>query len=198
MDNITYITSNYGKYIATKEKFERAGINIECFKFEFEEPNINDLELISKEKAKQAYLKVGKPVFVEDSGFYIDNYPNNPGYPGAFVKRSGISSNVKELLVTLNDVKERSCYFKDCLTYYDGKEFYQFNGIKKGTISNEIRGHENKKAKSNLWYVFIPLNCTKTMAEMTDEERMNRPDGRTDATIEFIKWYKERYQKDDK
>ena len=39
MDKITYITSNYGKYIATKEKFERAGINIEYFKFEFEEPN---------------------------------------------------------------------------------------------------------------------------------------------------------------
>ena len=102
MENLTYITGNYGKYIATKEKFERAGITIDYFKFEFEEPNINDLELISKEKAKQAYQKVGKPVFVEDSGFYIDNYPNNPGYPGAFVKRSGISSNVKELLVTLS------------------------------------------------------------------------------------------------
>ncbi len=134
MENLTYITSNNGKYIATKEKFERAGITIDYFKFEFEEPNINDLELISKEKAKQVYLKVGKPVFVEDSGFYIDNYPNNPGYPGAFVKRSGISSNVKELLETLKDVKERNCYFKDCLTFYDGKDFYQFNGIKKRII----------------------------------------------------------------
>ena len=36
------------------------------------------------------------------------------------------------------------------------------------------------------------------MAEMTDEERINIPDGRTDATIEFIKWYKEHYQKDEK
>lgn len=52
MDNITYITGNYGKYIATKEKFERAWITIEYFKFEFEEQNINDLELISKEQAK--------------------------------------------------------------------------------------------------------------------------------------------------
>lgn len=57
MDNLTYITGNYGKYIATKEKFERAGITIDYFKFEFEEPNINDLELISKEKAKQAYQR---------------------------------------------------------------------------------------------------------------------------------------------
>ena len=32
MENLTYITSNYGKYIATKEKFERAGIVIENLK----------------------------------------------------------------------------------------------------------------------------------------------------------------------
>ena len=30
---------------------------------------------------------------------------------------------------------------------------------------------------------------------MTDEERMSRPDCITDATLEFIKWYKERFQK---
>ena len=27
---------------------------------------------------------------------------------------------------------------------------------------------------------------------MTDEERENRPDNRTSATLEFIKWYKEK------
>ena len=29
---------------------------------------------------------------------------------------------------------------------------------------------------------------------MTDEERNNRPDNRTSATNEFIKWYKRNYQ----
>ena len=47
--------------------------------------------------------------------------------------------------------------------------------------------------------VFIPKNCTKTLAEMTDYERNNRPDNRTDASLEFINWlnneYKKEYQK---
>ena len=31
MENLTYITGNYGKYISVKEKFENAGININYF-----------------------------------------------------------------------------------------------------------------------------------------------------------------------
>lgn len=150
MENLTYITGNYGKYISVKEKFKNAGIIIDYFKCDLDEPGINDIEFISKEKARQAYEKLGSPVFVADSGFYIDNYPNNPGYPGAFVKRSGVSTNVEQLLETMKDVKNRSCCFLDCLTFFDGNDYYQFFGISKGSLSHELRGHENKKAKSNL------------------------------------------------
>lgn len=186
---LTYITGNYGKYIEVKQKFEEAGYDIDYFKCDLDEPEINDIEYISKEKARQAYNLLGHPVFVADTGFYIENYPNNPGYPGAFVKRSGISSDIKKLLDTMKDVKNRSCYFKDCLTFFDGNEYYQFFGVSEGTLSNEIKGSENEKAKSNLWYVFIPNNYTKTLAEMTDEEIYNRPNT-VSAVDEFINWYK--------
>ena len=194
MENLTYITGNYGKYISVKEKFENAGITIDYFKCDLEEPNINDIEFISKEKARQAFEILGTPVFVADSGFYIEDYPKNPGYPGAFVKRSGISSNITELLETMKQVQNRNCYFLDCLTFFDGKDYFQFFGVSKGTLSHEIRGEQNKRAKSNLWFVFIPLNCNKTLAEMSDEERNNRPDNRTSATDEFINWYKLNYK----
>lgn len=194
MDNLTYITGNYGKYISVKEKFEKEGIKINYYKCDLDEPDVNNIEFISKEKARQAFEILQSPVFVADSGFYINNYPNNPGYPGAFVKRSGISSNTDLLLDAMKDVVNRSCYFLDCLTFFDGVEYYQFLGISRGYLANELRGHENKKAKSNLWYVFIPDNCTKTLAEMTDEERENRPDNRISATDKFIKWYKDNYE----
>ncbi len=194
MENLTYVTGNYGKYVSVKEKFENAGITIDYFKCDLDEPDINDIEFISKEKARQAFKLLGKPVFVADSGFYIEGYPDNPGYPGAFVKRSGIIYNVEELLEVMKDVHNRSCYFLDCLTFYDGVDYYQFYGISKGILLNEMRGNENKRAKSNLWYVFVPSNCTKTLAEMSDEERNNRPDDRTSATDEFIDWYKLNYK----
>ena len=193
MENLTYVTGNYGKYISVKEKFENEEIGINYFKCDLEEHNINDIKIISRDKARQAYEKICNPVFVADSGFYIEDYPNNPGYPGAFVKRSGISSDVVNLLETMKYSSNRNCYFLDCLTFFDGDEYYQFFGISKGTLSKEIKGNDLKRAKSNLWFVFIPNNCTKTLAEMSDYERNNRHDGRTSATDEFIKWYKKDY-----
>ena len=98
MENLTYVTGNYGKYISVKEKTEKAGFTIEYYKCDLDEPNINDIKFISQEKARQAYEILKKPLFVADSGFFIEDYPNNPGYPGAFVKRSNVSSNISELL----------------------------------------------------------------------------------------------------
>lgn len=157
---------------------------------DLEEPNINDIEFISKEKARQAFEILGHPVFVADSGFYIDDYPNNPGFPGAFVKRSGISRDIDNLIDVMKDVTNRACQFVDCLTFYDGDEFHTFYGVSKGTLSFSKRGDLIKKAKSNLWYVFIPNNHNKTLAEMSDQERNNRNDGHTSATEIFIDWYK--------
>lgn len=190
MENLTYVTGNYGKYVSVKEQFEQNNIFINYYNVDIKEPNVNDISFISREKAKVAYDIIGGPVFVVDSGFYIENYPGDPGFPGAFVKRSGVSSNIDDLLKNLKSVKDRDCYFMDCLTFYDGEELHQFYGVSKGTLATKKRGNKLKKAKSDLWYVFIPNNCSKTLAEMNDYERMTREDGRTSATENFIEWYK--------
>lgn len=191
--SIIYVTGNYGKYISVKEQFNSKNIDISFFEYDFNEPEINDIELVSRAKAKEAYQVLGEPCFVADSGFYIDNYPNNPGYPGAFVKRSGISTDIDGLLWMVKDITDRSCSFIDCLTFYDGIEFYTFYGESKGVLSYEKKGDFLKKAMSNLWYVFIPQNCSKTLAEMSDCERVTRNDGHTSATSIFADWYKNEY-----
>ena len=186
---VTYVTGNYGKYISVKEKFEKYNIDINYYKCDIDELNINDIEKISKDKARQAYLKLNSTVFVVDSGFYIRSYPNNPNYPGAFVKRSGVANNVEELLNVMKNVKDRYCFFLDCLTYYDGLNYYTFFGKSEGTLSYKVTGNDLIQAKSNLWKVFIPKNYTKTLAQMTEDERKNR--GEIGATEKFINWYKE-------
>lgn len=193
MEKIVYVTGNYGKYISVKEQFEEKGIDIDFFKFNIAEPEINDIKLISKAKALESYTILKRPCFAADSGFYIDDYPNNPGYPGAFVNRSGIGSNIEDLLKTMENVSNRNCRFVDCLTFYDGKEFYTFYGISKGSIAFKPRGNYTKKAKSKLWYIFIPENYQKTLTEMTDEERKIMEDKQTSATQTFANWYKNEY-----
>lgn len=90
----------------------------------------------------------------------------------------------------MKNVRNRNCKFVDCLTYYDEVLFYTFYGVSEGSLSFEKRGEKLKRAKSSLWYVFIPKNHVKTLAEMTDDERANRRDDHTSATQLFIEWYK--------
>lgn len=195
MENIVYVTSNKGKYESVKRKFNSLDLPIDFMMADLEEPLINDIEFISREKVKEAYGMVGRPCFVADSGFYIKNYPGNPGYPGAFVKRSGISTNIDNLLITLKDVDDREACFLDCLTFYDGNEYYTFFGRTNGIITKEKRGEHMQIAKSNLWYVFVPQGSNKTLAEMTDEERDKPCYEATSATLEFALWYKNEYMK---
>ncbi len=56
-----------------------------------------------------------------------------------------------------------------------------------------MKKEENKAMRSDLWYVFQPKNSVKTLAEMTDEERINRKDGHISAKEQFIEWYKKNY-----
>ncbi len=189
--NVVFVTGNYGKYISVKEKFEKYGLELDYENIDLDEPNINDIEYISHEKARQAFEILHKPVFVVDCGFYINNYPNNPGYPGAFVKRSGVSTDIDKLLIDMKDVIDRSCYFLDCLTYYDGCEYHTFYGKSEGILSYEKRGNSMKRAKSNLWYVYIPSSCIKTLAQMSEEELHSRNLNKVDVTINFINWLKE-------
>ncbi len=194
MEKLIFATGNINKGFEIEERFNRERIPIEIVKIDFNEPELNDITTVSKRKAIEAYQILEKPCFVIDSGFNIYNYPNNPGYPGAFVRRSGISKDIDGLLNTLKDVKDRRCQFLDCLTFYDGTEFYCFYGKDEGTITYEKRGKENKAMRSALWYVFQPKESVKTLAEMTDEERIKRKDGHISAKEQFIEWYQKNYK----
>ncbi len=51
MENLTYMTGNYGKYVDVKQKFGKKGIEINYYKCDVNEPDVNDIKVISKEKA---------------------------------------------------------------------------------------------------------------------------------------------------
>lgn len=195
MEKLIFATGNTKKGYEMIEKFTKEGIPLELKIMDFQEPEVNDIEAVARSKVVQAYEIVKKPCFVIDSGLNIIAYPNNPGYPGSFVRRSGISENIDMLLETMKEVNDRRCVFLDCLAFYDGENVYTFFGRDEGEIIKEKRGHDNPAMRSPLWYVFKPQFCTKTLAEMTDEERLSRKDGHISAKEQFIAWYREEYNK---
>ena len=92
--------------------------------------------------------------------------------------------------------KNRNCRFIECLSYYDGKNLYQFDGKHEGTLSEEILGNNTDKKWSDLWYIFKPYGYDITLAQMTYEEISNKVRENSISSIEvFAKWYKEAYLK---
>ena len=189
----TYVTGNYGKYLSVKRRFSNFGLDVDWAKIDTIEPEVDDVAVVSKEKARQAYEILQKPCFVMDSGFYIEAYPGKPGYPGAMVKRSGVAENVEELLKVMEGVENRRCKFVDCLTFYDGKNFSQFFHESPGVLADEVRGSLRETAQSRLWLVFILDGFDITIAQMSEEERLSMDDKRRSAVEKFTEWYKEEY-----
>lgn len=192
MKEIVFVTSNRGK-LQTAQKYFDKHIKIVPYKYDFVEPYVNDIDYIAECKVFEAYNKVHKPCISLDAGFYIPNFPNKPNFPGAFPKRELLEKiGLNGLLEEMKNVKNRECYFKECLAYFDGKELKKFYGMDSGQIATKIRGKDTDKKWSDLWYVFIPKNRTKTLAEMTDKERSNRADTYINPFIEFSEWFKEK------
>ena len=93
----------------------------------------------------------------------------------------------------MEDKENRACRFTECLSYYDGKELYQFDGRHEGFLTKEKLGTDTDKKWSDLWYIFIPYGYKNTLAQMTDDERNNRIRYESiDAMLQFAKWYKEK------
>lgn len=184
---IVFVTSNQGKLNTAQAKLSNL-VNLSILKLDIEEPRINDIEFIALYKVKEAYKKVKKPCISLDAGFYITNFPNKPNFPGAFPKRDLLQTmGINGLLDKMKTVDNRYCYFRECLAYYDGKNYKLFYGETKGQLATEVRGSVGEEKWSDLWYVFIPEGCDKTMAEMSKEERAKNVI-KTDAFDEFAKY----------
>lgn len=189
-----FITGNKGKVASAQRHLNKYEIKLHHREFDISELTVNDIELISKDKVLQAYKKIDdKPCIALDAGFYIANYPNKPNFPGAFPKRDLLNKiGINGLLENMKDVRNRECYFMECLSYYDGTTLKQFTRKIFGTLSESIKGTNKENKWSDLWSVFIPENCEKTIAEMSEEEYSIWSDSKVSVFDDLAIWLKNR------
>lgn len=187
MDEIVFVTHNKGKIESAKKQLE--GVDFKVFEYDLEEPRSDDIKYISKYKVMEAYNLVKKPCISLDCGFWIDALN---GFPRAFVNYALDTIGIEGILKLMEGKEKRSCRFTECLSYYDGKEVRQFMGKHEGYLSEKILGKDSDKKWSDLWCIWIPQGSSKTMAEMTDEERETRKRDKSSvqAMKEFANWYK--------
>ena len=186
MKEIVFVTHNKGKIESAKKQLK--DVNFKIYEYELEEPRSDDIKYISKYKVMEAFKLVKKPCISLDCGFWIDELD---GFPRAFVNFALDTIGIKGILKLMDGKENRSCRFTECLSYYDGKELHQFMGRHEGTLAKQILGNDTDKKWSDLWYIYKPYGYDKTLAQMTDEERVNRIKYKSiDSMKEFAKWYK--------
>ena len=91
--------------------------------------------------------------------------------------------------------RERDCAFRFSLAFYDNgtRHPISFESQVLGTLATEPRGTLSEKAWSELWLIFIPEGCDKTLSEMTDEESAEWRKSVTPDSYDtqFAEWFKE-------
>ena len=184
MKEIVFVTHNPGKIDSAYRYIRNA--KLEIFRYDLEEPRSDDIRYISEYKVRQAFALVHKPCISMDAGFFVDALN---GFPRAYVNFMLDTVGIDGLLKRMDGVSDRRCRFVESLSYWDGETLLHFPGEHPGRLAEEKRGADREKKWSDLWTLFIPDGSEKTLAEMTDAERENRPrPGSTEAMKLFAKW----------
>lgn len=141
-------------------------------------------------KARHIYDKYGYNCFADDTGLEVEALGGEPGvYSARYAgEECNSEANMLKLLQNLTGKNNRNAQFRTVIALIINGEEKLFNGIVKGTISNEKRGD------SGFGYdpIFIPEGYTESFAQMSGEMK-NSISHRFRATKQLSDYLKENY-----
>ena len=142
-------------------------------------------------KARYIYEKFGVDCFADDTGLEVEALD---GAPGVFSARYAgeecdSEANMQKLLQNLTGKSNRNAQFRTVIALIIKGEEKLFNGIVKGTITEEKRGD------SGFGYdpVFVPEGFSESFAQMSGDMK-NSISHRYRATLELSNYLKENYE----
>lgn len=145
-------------------------VSLKDIGFTGELPETQDtIEGNSLQKAETLSKMYGVACFSEDTGLIIDALNGEPGVYSARYAGPDCSftDNVNKVLSSMKGQQNRAARFKTVITYYNGGQFVQFEGVTEGEI---LKG---PKGDGGFGYdpIFVPSGSVKSYAEMTLEEK---------------------------
>ncbi|MFH1222066.1 MAG: RdgB/HAM1 family non-canonical purine NTP pyrophosphatase [Candidatus Micrarchaeota archaeon] len=157
---IFFATGNEHKFRETVKFFAKnaPSVQLKHFPFKHNEIRSDELAEIADEAVAVAYAQLKKPVFVEDTGLFIDALN---GFPGTYSAWAQSKIGNKGLLKLLEGEAVRSARFETVISFTDGKTTAHFRGICPGSIVEKPRG------KSGFGFdpIFVPTGHPTTFAE---------------------------------
>lgn len=168
MKTLYFATSNGEKFQSVKRMLADTDITVIQYSLEHDEERTKEIEKIATSKVIDAYWEVGEACLASDAGFYVEDFN---GFPSSFVNFVLETIGV-EGLAKLTDGKSRKAEFRNAYAWYDISlaEPVTFTEVVKGKIVPEERGERGDYFQSDLYYIFVPEERNKTLAEMSKEE----------------------------
>ena len=141
-------------------------------------------------KARYIYDKFGVDCFADDTGLEVEALDGEPGVYSARYAGEDCNpeANMYKLLQNLTEKNNRNAQFRTVIALIIQGEEKLFNGIVKGTISNEKIGN----AGFGYDPIFIPEGFSESFAQMTSDMK-NSISHRYRATEELSKYLKQQY-----
>lgn len=141
-------------------------------------------------KARYIYEKYGVDCFADDTGLEVEALGGEPGvYSARYAGEECCSEdNMQKLLQNLTGKTNRNAQFRTVIALIIKGEERLFNGIVKGTITEEKRGD------SGFGYdpIFVPEGFSESFAQMSGEQK-NSISHRYRATEQLSDYLKENY-----
>lgn len=141
-------------------------------------------------KARYIFEKYGFNCFADDTGLEVEALNGAPGvYSARYAgEECNSEANMLKLLQNLTCENNRNAQFRTVIALIINGEEKLFNGIVKGTITNEKMGN------SGFGYdpIFIPEGYTESFAQMSGEMK-NSISHRYRATKQLSDYLKENY-----
>lgn len=132
---ILFLTSNPHKVEEAKSILKRYNITIVSSPQKGDEIQSDSIVEVAKICAQNAYSKIGKPLFVEDSGLFIDSLG---GFPGVYSAFALDKIGCEGILRLLGQERQRSARFECAIAYADKNGVKTFHAEVKGKISSRI------------------------------------------------------------
>lgn len=172
---ITFATSSKGKVSWLERALATVGLHdvrVDMKSMELVEIQNWELAEISLNKARQAYEQTTSPVLVMDGGLYIEELNGFPGPFGSFmIEHMGVENMAR----MAQGMKNRTCAFRNVVTYMDGPDSYQqFNDTSGDlyTLATEAWPVDHPQQWSPIWRVMIPsgLGFNKPLAAFSQND----------------------------
>lgn len=183
MLQVRFLSGNEFKIQEARTILKSFEIDIIPVQIKLEELQTEDTNNLIKDKALKAYKEIGRPLFVEHTGLYLDSMN---GLPGGLTQIFWDKLKADRFSELFGSSIAKSVKAKTIIGYLDGKQFFPFEGEIDGTISSEPRGNRDFQ-----WdCIFIPDGHNKTFSELG--EKKNDMSMRKIALVKFATFLKDR------